>query len=71
MIIGVSPNSLFKVTKMVSDGRNHASTATKNLLYFTLYGQIIRTNDQTFKITKPIVLIWPRLTDVGSKVCMK
>ena len=69
MIIGVRPNSLFKVTKMVSDSRNYASTATKNLLYFTLYGQIIRTNDQIFKTT--IVLIWPRLTDVGSKVCMK
>ena len=33
--IGSRPKSLIKVTKMVSESRNHASTATTNLLSFT------------------------------------
>ena len=32
----VKSKSLFQVTKMISEGRNHVSTATTNLLYFTL-----------------------------------
>ena len=34
-IIGSRPKSLIEVTKMVSKGRYHASTATINLLSFT------------------------------------
>ena len=44
---------------MVSEGRNHASTATTNLLY----NRIIKTNNQIFKIT--IVLILLRLRPRG------
>ena len=34
-IVGSRPKSLIEVTKTVSEGRNHASTATTNLLSFT------------------------------------
>ena len=34
-IIGSRPKSLIKVTKMVSEDRNHASIATTTLLSFT------------------------------------
>ena len=56
---------------MISEGRNHVSTATTNLI-FSPYNQIIernnqiiKTNNQIFKIT--IVWIRPRLADVGSR----
>ena len=48
---------------MISEGRNYVSTATTNLLY-SPYNQIIKTNNQIFKIT--IVWIRPRLVVVGS-----
>ena len=32
----VKPKSLFQVTNMISEGRNHIPTANTNLLYFTL-----------------------------------
>ena len=35
ILLSVMPKSLFQVTKMVSDGRKHVSTATTNLPYFT------------------------------------
>ena len=46
---------------MISDGRDHIPAANTNSLYFN---QIIKTNNQIFKIT--ILTIRPRLTDVGS-----
>ena len=35
LIIG-KPKSLFQVTNMISEGRNHIPAANTNLLYFTL-----------------------------------
>ena len=43
---------------MVSEGRNHASTATTNLLS-SPYGQIIKTNIQIFKITIKLICLRP------------
>ena len=46
---------------MISEGRNHVPAANTSLLYFN---QIIKTNNQIFKIT--VLTIRPRLTDVSS-----
>ena len=48
-IIGSKPKSLTEVAKMVSEGRNQASTATTNLLSFSQWSN--KTNIQIFKIT--------------------
>ena len=55
---------------MISEGRNHAPAANRNLHYITLQSnnqtndQIIKTNNELFRIT--VLRIRPRLRDVGS-----
>ena len=52
-IIGSKPKSLIEVAKMVSEGRNQASTPTTNLLYFSQWSN--KTNIQMFLITIQLV----------------
>ena len=52
-IIGSKPKSLIEMAKMVSEGRNQASTATTNLLSFSQWSN--KTNIQMLKITIQLV----------------
>ena len=60
----VKPKSLFQVTNMISEVELTFPLQIQ-ICFILPYNQIIKTNNQIFKIT--VLRIRPRLTDVGSK----